>query len=91
MITAATGMSRTSAARSRSLTTITSFWSQRSTKRAGDRPEEQVGQGRGEEDEADGDRRVGRLEDEERERDLVDAVAEQADELARPRGPRTSR
>ena len=53
---------------------------------AGDRPEQQVRQRRDEEHRADGDRGVGRVEHDERQRDLVDPVAERADELAGPQG-----
>ena len=52
--------------------------------RAGDRAQEQVRQRGGEEHEAHRERRVGRREDQERQRDLVHPVAEQADELAHP-------
>ena len=51
---------------------------------AGDRAEEQVREGRGEEDEAGASARAGRDADDERERELMEPVAEQRDELAGP-------
>ena len=71
-------------ARSRSLTTMTSRWSQRSTKvpAIGDRS--RFGSVAATNTNATRDRGVRDRGDEEGQRDLVDPVAEEADQLARP-------
>ena len=58
--------------------------------RAGDGPERNVGQRRSEEDEPGGQRRVGQRIHQHAERDLVEAVAEEADGLGQPERGETS-
>ena len=82
---AAIGMSSTTAARRRSLTTSTSLWSQRSTNVPAIGAEQQVRERGRDEDERARQRRAGRRPGPTaRERDLVDPVAEERDQLAGP-------
>ena len=83
-MSAAIGMSMTTAARSRSLTTMTCFWSQRSTNVPAIGPRMRFGIVAATNTKRDRDRRAGQRVDEEREGDLVHPVAEQADQLAGP-------
>ena len=83
-MTAAIGMIRTTAARSRSLTIITSRWFQRSTKAPAIGDRRRFGRVAATKTSADGEDRVGQPEHEGGQRDLVDPVAEEADQLAGP-------
>ena len=74
----------TIAARRMSLTTRTSRWSQRSTRVPAIGPNNRLGSVAATKTSGDRDRRVGQDEHDRRDGDLVDAVAEQRDQLAGP-------
>jgi hypothetical protein len=89
-VTAAIGRTSTIAPRRMSLTTMTSLWSQRSTNVPAIGLRRRFGRVAAKKTSPVGERRTGRDGDDRDERQLVEAIAEERDQLAGPQAPRTT-